>query len=81
MDMELFTQIMVMVTPALTAAIAIIGGVTKIISLVKDFKVSATKDLEEKTSKMSKSFDDIAKINARLESMEKFLLEEKERKK
>ena len=74
------TAIMIVVVPVLTTAFTVLGGVIKIISLVNKMKVDTTNELTQRTSKMSKSFDDIAILRAKIESMEKVMLEQQPKK-
>lgn len=81
MQLETLSTILVAVAPAVTAAITIIAGLIKIRRMFKKDKAENMKQLEMNTAKMNKSFDDIARLTKKVESIEKYLLEEKERKK
>lgn len=81
MSLDTVTTILVAVAPAVTAAVTIIGGIIKIKSMFKKEETKRLAELEKKTAKMEKSFDDIAILKTKIESIEKHLLNEKERKK
>lgn len=81
MSLDTVTTILVAVAPAVTAAATIIGGIIKIKSMFKKEETKRLAELEKKTAKMEKSFDDIAILKTKTESIEKHLLSEKERKK
>lgn len=81
MSLDTVTTILVAVAPAVTAAVTIIGGIIKIKSMFKKEETKRLAELERKTAKMEKSFDDIAILKTKIESIEKHLLNEKERKK
>ena len=81
MSLDTVTTILVAVAPAVTAAVTIIGGIIKIKSMFKKEETKRLAELEKKTAKMEKSFDDIAILKTKTESIEKYLLNEKERKK
>ena len=81
MSLDTITTILVAVAPAVTAAVTIIGGIIKIKSMFKKEETKRLAELERKTAKMEKSFDDIAILKTKIESIEKHLLNEKERKK
>lgn len=81
MSLDTVTTILVAVAPAVTAAVTIIGGIIKIKSMFKKEEEKRLAELERKTAKMEKSFDDIAILKTKIESIERHLLNEKERKK
>lgn len=81
MILDTVTTVLVAVAPAVTVAVTITGGITKIKSMFKKEEEKRLAELERKTAKMEKSFDDIAIIKTKTESIEKHLLNEKERKK
>ena len=81
MSLDTVTTILVAVAPAVTAAATIIGGIIKIKNMFKKEEAKRLTELEKKTAKMEKSFDDIAILKTKTESIEKHLLNEKERKK
>ena len=80
MSLDTVTTILVAVAPAVTAAVTIIGGIIKIKSMFKKEEEKRLAELERKTAKMEKSFDDIAMLKTKINSIEKYLVD-KERKK
>lgn len=80
MNLDTFTTILVAIIPALTAVATIVGGLIKIASMLKKNTKDTTDKLEAKTDKMEKSFDDIAMLKTKINSIEKYLVD-KERKK
>lgn len=81
MSLDTVTIVLVVVAPAVTAAATIIGGIIKIKSMFKKEEQKRLAKLEKKTAKMEKSFDDIAILKTKTESIEKYLLNERGRKK
>lgn len=77
MSLDTVTIILIAVAPAVTAAATIIGGIIKIISMFKKEEEKRLAELERKTAKMEKSFDDIAILKTKTESIEKHLLNKK----
>ena len=80
MNLDTFTTILVSIVPALTAVATIIGGLIKIASMLKKNTKDTADKIEDKTSKLEKSFDDIAMLKTKINSIEKYLVD-KERKK
>ena len=80
MNLDTFTTILVAIVPALTAFATMLGCVIKIINLTKGSQKKSEEQIEKKTLKMEKSFNDIAKIEARLKTIEDYIIEEKEKR-
>lgn len=79
MNLDIWTTVLVAIVPALTAMCTIIGAIIKIINLIKQLKKESNTELDKSNAKMLKAYDNIAKINAKISSIEKHLLE-KEKK-
>ena len=79
MNLDIWTTVLVAIVPALSAVLAIIAGVLKFINEMKKFKKESDTELDKSNAKMLRAYDNIAKINAKLTSIEKHLLE-KEKK-
>lgn len=78
MDMNTFVDILVMITPSLSAIATIIGG---IIYIAKSSKKTVSTTLSNILGKQEKSFDDVALIKTKLASIEKYLAEKEKKKK
>lgn len=79
MNLDIWTTVLVAIVPAFTAMCTIIGAIIKIINLIKQLKKESNEELDNANAKMLKAYDNIAKINAKISSIEKHLLE-KEKK-
>lgn len=79
MNLDIWTTVLVAIVPALTAMCTIIGAIIKIMNLIKQLKKESNIELDKSNAKMLKAYDNIAKINTKLTSIEKHLLE-KEKK-
>lgn len=84
MSVETIKEILVMIAPSISAILTILGG---IIYIVRNSKKSTSKTLEKATevvdsvsSKQAKEAKDIALIKTKIESIEQYLLKEKEKK-
>lgn len=81
MELNTWTTMLVAIVPALSAVLTILAGVLKIANIVKNLNNKHNEQESLTTTKLVKNCDNIAKINARLTSIEKYLIEEKEQKK
>lgn len=80
MDLTTLETVLLAIAPSLASIITCIGAVIKI-CFVKNKKVKEEQDgLKKEKDKNLKLSNDIAKIKAKLESIEKVLIETKERK-
>ena len=79
MNLDLWTTVLVAIVPAFTAMCTIIAAIIKIISLIKQLKKESNEELDNANAKMLKAYDNIAKINAKISSIEKHLLEKEEK--
>ena len=75
MNLDIWTTVLVAIVPAFTAMCTIIGAIIKIINLIKQLKKESNEELDKANAKMLKAYDNIAKINAKISSIEKHLLE------
>lgn len=80
MNLDTFTTVLIAIVPALTAVATIVGGLVKIGGMLKKNTKDTTDRLEAKTNKMEKSFDDIAVLKAKINSIEKYLVEKENQK-
>ena len=79
MNLDIWTTVLIAIVPAFTAMCTIIGAIIKIINLIKQLKKESNEELDKSNAKLLKAYDNIAKINAKISSIEKHLLE-KEKK-
>ena len=77
MNLETVTTILIAIAQALASIAAIVGGIVKMTSMVKRSNEENTASLEAKTDKMEKAFKDMAILKTKVESVEKYLLENK----
>ena len=77
MNLETVTTILIAIAPALASIAAIVGGRVKMTAMLKRSNEENTASLEAKTDKMEKAFNDMAVLKTKVESVEKYLLENK----
>ena len=77
MNIETVTTILIAIAPALASIAAIVGGIVKMAAMLKKSNEENTASLEPKTDKMEKAFKDMAILKTKVESVEKYLLENK----
>ena len=80
MDVNVIKEILVSVVPAFSASSTIIGCMLFLLRKIKHQAQESDKRLLESQTRLKKAYDDIAKIKAKTESMEKYLMEIKEKK-
>lgn len=81
MELNTWTTVLIAIAPAISAIITILAGLLKISNIIKKLNRNHNEQEKKANAKLIKNCDDIAKINARLTSIEKYLLEEKENRK
>lgn len=90
MNVETVTTVLIAAAPAIAAISAMIIGIVKMITALKNFIVQImamlkrsneenTANLEAKTDKMEKAFKDMAILKTKVESIEMYLLENKKK--
>lgn len=77
MNIETVTTILIAIAPALASIAAIVGGIVKMTAMLRRSNEENTASLEAKTDKMEKAFKDMAILKTKVESVEKYLLENK----
>ena len=77
MNIDIVTTILIAIAPALASIAAIVGGIVKMAAMLKKSNEENTASLEAKTDKMEKAFKDMAILKTKVESVEKYLLENK----
>ena len=90
MNVETVTTVLIAAAPAIAAISAMIIGIVKMITALKNFIVQIMAmlkrsneenmaSLEAKTDKMEKAFKDMAILKTKVESIEMYLLENKKK--
>ena len=77
MNLETVPTILIAIAPALASIAAIVGGIVKMAAMLKKSNEENTASHEAKTDKMEKAFKDMAILKTKVESVEKYLLENK----
>lgn len=80
MNISTLATILIALAPALASVVSSICANAKNNSNLRKYDLRNYQRLEEKTAKIEKSFNDIAVIKAKVESMEKYMAEEREKK-
>lgn len=80
MDFTTLQTVLIAVAPSVSAIITMIGGIIYTVRKIKALSKKSDKALLESETKLQKAYKDIAIIKAKCESMEKIMIEEKEKK-
>lgn len=81
MDLNTTTTMLIAIAPAFAAIVTILGCMIKFFRVIKKKDKESESKLAEANNRLSKAYDDIAKIQAKCASMEKCLAELAEKKK
>ena len=81
MDLTAVQTMLVAIAPAFASVVTIIGCMIRIAYIAKKKDKDAEAKISEANNKLSKAYDDIAKIQTKCASMEKCLMELTEKKK
>lgn len=81
MNIDFITTMLVAIAPAFSAIITIITSILVLNKKIKEYKENADQKIIDSNAKALKSYNDIAVMKTKLESMEKYLIEKKEREK
>lgn len=79
MDLTTLQAILIAVAPSVSAIVTMFGGIIYTVRKIKAMSKSSDKKLLESETKLQKAYKDIAIIKAKCESMEKMMIEEKEK--
>ena len=83
-DISTVATVLVAVVPSFSAICAIVGGIIvmggKIKSALKKCEDDSASKIKETTSKLNKAYEDIAIMKSKIVSLEKHLLEEKNKR-
>ena len=80
MDINALAQSLLAIAPSLANVVTVICGFFSFAKYIKNNNKELERKLAESEEKLQKAYDDIAIIKSKLESMEKYLMEEKEKK-
>lgn len=80
MDLTTIETVLVACAPAIASVITIIGSVINIHTKIKKMKTESDSELLKAETKLQKAYTDIAVIKAKLESLEKLAIKNKEKK-
>lgn len=80
MNLDTFTTILVAVAPAVSAMIVILTGMIKVTHLLKKLKNESNDEVAKANAKLLKAYTDMAVLRTKVASIEKLLLEQKEKK-
>ncbi len=81
MNLEVWTTLLIALTPTLTNVITLITGIITFFKAIKANNKKLQEELNSTLSKLNRAYDDIAKMKVQLESINKYLIEQKEKKK
>lgn len=81
MNLEVWTTLLIALTPTLTNVITLITGIITFFKAIKANNKKLQEELSSTLSKLNRAYDDIAKMKVQLESINKYLIEQKEKKK
>ncbi len=79
MNVDTITTLLVAIAPALASIATIICGIVKMTAMLKKSNEETTANIESKTDKMEKAFKDMATLKTKVESVERYLLENKKK--
>ena len=79
MDLTTVETVLIAIAPAFAAVCTILGCMIKVFSLFKKKDKESAQKIVEAQEKVQRAYNDIAKIQARLKTMEKVLVEMKEK--
>lgn len=81
MELETWTTLLIAIAPAVSAVVAIISGCLAVIRKFKKVTDNANERAKEANEKLLKAYKDLATLKTKVESIEKYLVEQKEKKK
>lgn len=80
MNISTWAIVLIATVPSLSAGLTIIGGVLKVLQYIKNLKKEHNKELEISNTKLLRTYDNIAQMKTKIASIEKLLIEQKEKK-
>ena len=79
MNLDTVTTLLVIIAPALSAMLTIIAGVIRVRAYIKQLKKESNEEIDKSNAKLLKAYNDIAILKTKISSIEKLLLEQKEK--
>ena len=80
MELTTLSTILVAVAPAISAVLTILVSALKVCSTIKKIKKESDNKLLESNARLEKAYDNIAIIQTKLASIEKYLVEKEDKK-
>ena len=80
MELTTLSTILVAVAPAISAVLTILVAALKVCSTIKKIKKESDNKLLESNARLEKAYDNIAIIQAKLTSIEKYLVQKEDKK-
>lgn len=80
MDISKVAEILIMIAPAISAVLTIIGCCVAIFAKLKSIVKNKDKEIDNANQKLQKAYGDIATLKTKIVSIEKYLVEKKEGK-
>lgn len=79
-NLDTLTTILIALAPTITAIASIVTGIAYIVKIFKKVKIDVAENVGTVKAKTEKSSEDIALIKTKITSIEKHLLEEKNKR-
>ena len=79
-NLDTLTTILIALAPTITAIASLVTGIAYIVKLFKNVKIVVAENVGKVKDKTEKSSEDIALIKTKIASIEKYLLEEKNKR-
>ena len=79
-NLDTLTTILIALAPTITAIASLVTGIAYIVKLFKKVKIDVAENVGKVKDKTEKSSEDIALIKTKIASIEKHLLEEKNKR-
>lgn len=80
MDISKIAEILMLVSPAISASLTIVGCCVFILRKLKGIIKNKDKEIDTANKKLEKAYNDIATLKTKIVSIEKYLVEKKEDK-
>lgn len=80
MELTTLSTILVAVAPAISAVLTILVSALKVCSTIKKIKKESDNKLLESNARLEKAYDNIAIMQTKLASIEKYLVEKEDKK-
>ena len=81
MELTTLSTILVAVAPAISAVLTILVAALKVCSTIKKIKKESDNKLLESNARLEKAYDNIAIMQSKLASIEKYLVQKEDKKK